>query len=446
MGKVYQDTNVLEATYKRFDFIFKEFDNIIVSFSGGKDSGLLLQLTYQYMKDNNINKRLIIYHQDNESQFQMTTDYVTETFAKYKDIADCYWFCNTMELRTAVSNYETRWWTWDQNKKDFWVRDMPTFPYVYNDMKFPERNGISFKDYYKFGREYHIHAKSFEQWVRDAYGGKTVSLVGLRADESLHRYSAIVNKVHDYKGIKWITEEVKNVWSASPIYDWTTEDVWIGHAKFKFTYNTLYDLFYKAGVSIHDMRVASPYNDDAVASLNMYRILDPKTWNKVCSRVSGCSCAVLYGNTSAMGYKSASLPKGHTWKSYCKFLLATLPEDVRKGYISKFVNSIRFWRKVGGGLSDNVVKDLESHGYKIGTNGYSPYCKKPTYRIVFKQQTPDNTDDIKSCSPADLPSYKRFCIAILKNDHLCLYLGYGLTPDQAKIVKFLNKHVSEIKK
>ena len=35
---------VFEAAKKRIEFIFSEFDNVYVSFSGGKDSGVLLNL------------------------------------------------------------------------------------------------------------------------------------------------------------------------------------------------------------------------------------------------------------------------------------------------------------------------------------------------------------------------------------------------------------------
>ena len=42
MERRYLDINVYEALQQRFDFIFREFDNIYVSFSGGKDSGLLI--------------------------------------------------------------------------------------------------------------------------------------------------------------------------------------------------------------------------------------------------------------------------------------------------------------------------------------------------------------------------------------------------------------------
>ena len=40
--------NVYEAAQKRLRFIFDHFDNICVSFSGGKDSGVLLSLTLDY--------------------------------------------------------------------------------------------------------------------------------------------------------------------------------------------------------------------------------------------------------------------------------------------------------------------------------------------------------------------------------------------------------------
>ena len=36
--------NVYELAQERLDIIFKQFDNICVSFSGGKDSGVLLNL------------------------------------------------------------------------------------------------------------------------------------------------------------------------------------------------------------------------------------------------------------------------------------------------------------------------------------------------------------------------------------------------------------------
>ena len=46
MGKKYVDKNVYEAAIERIEFLFKEFDHILISFSGGKDSGVCLNLCY----------------------------------------------------------------------------------------------------------------------------------------------------------------------------------------------------------------------------------------------------------------------------------------------------------------------------------------------------------------------------------------------------------------
>ena len=115
--------------------------------------------------------------------------------------------------------------------------------------------------------------RAFGMWYRDNHPGKTIVLLGLRAQESLHRYSAIVNKRHTYGGKQWITQDAKNLYSASPIYDWETEDVWAAFGKYGFPYNKLYDLYYKAGVKLEDMRVASPFHDWARTSLNLYRVI-----------------------------------------------------------------------------------------------------------------------------------------------------------------------------
>ena len=50
MKRKYLSENVYEALQKRLYFLFEEFDNILVSFSGGKDSGLLLNLVMDFQK------------------------------------------------------------------------------------------------------------------------------------------------------------------------------------------------------------------------------------------------------------------------------------------------------------------------------------------------------------------------------------------------------------
>jgi len=71
--KKYKDINVYEATQKRLEFIFNEFDYIYLSFSGGKDSALLLNLVIDFMKRNNITKKIGLFHRDMEAQYSLTS-------------------------------------------------------------------------------------------------------------------------------------------------------------------------------------------------------------------------------------------------------------------------------------------------------------------------------------------------------------------------------------
>lgn len=124
-----------------------------------------------------------------------------------------------------------------------------------------------------------------------------------------------------------------------------------------------------------------------------------------------------------MGYRDVKLPEGHTWQSYTRFLLDTLPEKLRANYMKKFQTSMDFWHNTGGGLSEETIRELTEHGYKIERNGVSNYTLDKKSRIVFKQEIPDHTDDIRSTK--DIPSWKRMCYCILKNDHLCRFMGFG---------------------
>ena len=192
------------------------------------------------------------------------------------------------------------------------------------------------------------------------------------------------------------------------------------------------------------MRVASPFIEWAGASLNLYRIIEPETWSKVVGRVNGANFGAIYGATKAMGYKEVTLPAGHTWKSYTMFLLSTLPENIRENYLEKFKTSAEFWANTGGGFSEDVIKEIEECGYKIRRNGISNYSKDGKQRIVFEQDIPDNTDDVKST--IDIPSWKRMCYCILKNDYLCRFMGFGPTKQQAaKIKEIKNKYAALIR-
>lgn len=438
MKREYLSKNVFEALQERFHFLFNEFDNIFISFSGGKDSGLLLNLLLAFRKKYYPNKTIGVFHQDFEAQYSVTTEYIEKTFSQLEkeENVELYWVCLPMATRTALSSYEMYWYPWDDTKEEIWVRPMPKHPYVIH----LENNPIT-TYHYKMHQE--DLAKQFGRWYRLSHKNKkTVCLLGMRSDESLQRYSGILNKKYGYKDTCWISNQFKDVWCASPLYDWSTGDVWHANYSFGYEYNRLYDLYYMAGLKPDQMRVASPFNDYAKDSLNLYRVIDPKIWVKLVGRVQGANFTAIYARTKAMGYKNLTLPEGHTWESYTHFLLSTLPPRLRNNYIQKFKSSIRFWHNVGGGLEEDTIKELEDHGYAIARNGVSNYTLMKRSRIIFLGKIPDNTDDIKTSK--DIPSWKRMCFCILKNDHICRFMGFGITREQQKNINFLKEKYSKV--
>lgn len=439
MIKKYLDMNVYDALQERLRFIFEEFDNIYVSFSGGKDSGLLLNLVLDFKRKYYPNRKIGVFHQDFEAQYSVTSEYVRKVFEELEKKEELYWVCLPMKTRTALSNYEMYWYPWDDKKRDNWVREMPKYNYVIN----LENNPITT---YKYKMNQEDLAKQFGRWYRDAHKGKsTICLLGMRAEESLKRYNGFVNRKHGYKKKCWITQQFKNVWCGSPLYDWSLSDIWHAHFKFGYEYNKLYDLYYMAGLKPNQMRVASPFNDYAKDSLNLYRIIDPETWVRLIGRVRGVNFGSIYGRTKALGYSNITLPSGYTWKSFTLFLLDTLPPKIRNNYIKKFKTSIDFWHNIGGGLEENVIKELIAKGYNIKLNGVSNYTLAKNTRVIFIGKLPDHTDDIKSSK--DIPSWKRMCYCIIKNDHICRFMGFSITRDQKKKIEMIKekyKHMEEL--
>ena len=328
------------------------------------------------------------------------------------------------------------WYPWDDKKQDLWIRERPQHDYVIT----LENNPITT---YTYKMHQENLAKQFGRWYKIAHEDTaTICLLGIRAEESLQRYNGFVNKKYGYKNNCYISQQFKNVWVASPLYDWKTSDVWHAIAENGYDYNRLYDMFYYAGVSPATMRVASPFNDYAKESLNLYRVIEPETWVKLLGRVRGVNFGNIYGRSKALGYRNITLPEGHTWESYTKFLLSTLPTRIRNNYVKKFNTSMHFWHHVGGGLVEKTIRELVERGYRIRRNGVSNYTLLKESRIIFLDKIPDHTDDIKSSK--DIPSWKRMCYCILKNDHICRYMGFGLTREQQKMIATIKEKYKKL--
>lgn len=407
--------NVYELTQERLKMIFEEFDNIYISFSGGKDSGVLLNLCIDYIRQNSLKRKIGIFHMDYEVQYSMTIDYVNRVLETNRDILDVYRICVPFRVTTCTSMYQSYWRPWDEQKKEAWVREMPKDAMKVDKFPFYNRKMWDYDFQIEFSRWLHLQKAA----------RRTCCLVGIRTQESYNRWRTIYRGVKkQYKNCMWSTEIDENVYNLYPLYDWKTEDIWVANGKFGWDYNKLYDLYYQAGVSLDRQRVASPFISEAIESLALYKVIDPDTWGKMIGRVNGIGFAGLYGNTHAAGRKSIRLPEGYTWKSFMEFLLSTLTEHTRNRYLAKLKTSIRFWKEKGGVLSDEVIQKLKDRNIPIQIGDSS------NYKTEKKPVRMDYLDDIDIEEFREIPSYKRMCICILRNDHTCKYMGFALTKEE----------------
>ena len=105
------------------------------------------------------------------------------------------------------------------------------------------------------------------------------------------------------------------------------------------------------------------------------------------------------------------------------FLLSTLPQDISDNYRRKLAVSIDFWRSRGGCLEDDTIQKLRDAGIQLEVVSSSYRTRKKAVKMEYM-------DDMDIAEFKDLPTFKRICICILKNDHTCRYMGFSPTKEE----------------
>jgi predicted phosphoadenosine phosphosulfate sulfurtransferase len=378
MPKHYLTKTVIEAAKERIEFTFDNFNKIYLSFSGGKDSTVMLHLVMEEAIKRN--RKIGLLFIDLEGQYKLTIDHVKKCYELYSDYIIPFWICLPIHLRNAVSVFETHWKCWDKEVEKSWIRELP-------------KNSITDFNYFPFfhdGMEFEEFVPEFGKWFSE--GENCACFVGIRADESLNRFRTISSKSKKMFQEKQFTTLVcENVFNVYPIYDWKTSDLWIYQGKKKeLPYNKLYDLMHLAGLTINQMRICQPYGDDQRRGLWLFHLIEPETWAKVVARVNGANSGALYVNESGnvTGYRKISKPPKHTWQSFANLLINSMPEKTKLHYQNKVSVFVKWWIE---------------RGYENGI--------------------PDE-GDYKLEADKKIPSWRRICKSLLRNDYWCKGLSF----------------------
>lgn len=398
MAKKYLDKNVYEMSKKRIREMIEKFDDFYVSFSGGKDSGVLLNLVIEIAKEMNRLPVKAVFS-DLEVIFEQTKDYVLEMFDKPE--VQGYWLCLEELDENGSSIFERYFKIWDKTKKDKWIHQPPKRDYVITDDNCPPK----LKKYLQPNKLDYWSIEHFGEYLCDELNLKTIcNFIGMRGSESYGRYMCIRVEKNRTK-INNYTYKTKSsgdrTYISLPIYDWEYSDIWHYYAINDISYNTIYDKMYKLGLTFPKMRTCSALGEEQKKTLYYWKIFEPDTFEKMLKRVEGVNFGSIYNHTNINRGKIKK-PSNITWKEYLDILMAEIPENVRKNFQEKFDITFRYHHlmyEIKEGLNpDFYILDSRKEEKEMIKKGYPS-----KYFIV----------------------YEDFCNAIIKRDFVFKKYGFG---------------------
>lgn len=374
--KQHVDKTTRELTLERFDYLYDRFDTVSVSFSGGKDSTAVLNCAIEVATE----KRRLPVHVftfDEEAIPPETVEYMERV--RQRDDVNFRWFCVPIQHRNACSNKQPYWYCWAPEDKKIWCRDLPKN--AITEIPGGKRGGIP----------------DYINWLFTERSGTVANCMGIRTQESMTRYGHIATKKGDRAFIMPGKSPVKHIQNCYPIYDWTTEDVWLAPDRLGWDYNHAYDVMSKAGVALSLQRCSPPFGEQPIRRLWTYKQCWPELWAKMTQRVHGAATAARYANTElyACGVSNNDLPEGMTWRELTMNALSKLTPESRQEAASAIATCINMHKKRSNNrlMPDDEPDPLSGFCWKtlyiaakVGGNKFGRQSQKMTNKALQERK------------------------------------------------------------
>jgi len=269
------DVNIWDAAQQRMRYIYENFDEVVVSWSGGKDSSCCLELARMAAKEQG-KLPVKVFFLDEECVYPETIDICNRHRADPE--IEFYWVCVPSIYRNACSEIEPDFIPYEPGKEHLWVQQPPA------DAIWPSGHGMT---------DWRIPPSIpkraiMEMWKETAKVQNVCMITGLRTRESFVRYAGIMSSG------SFLTAPDHGFVHARPIYDWTERDVWWAIANQGWDYNKAYEKLWRAGGNVVNTRVAPLFHAEAAMHLRKVMLYWPDWWTKIRARIRGVHSMAIY--------------------------------------------------------------------------------------------------------------------------------------------------------
>lgn len=271
--------NVLDAARARIKNLFSNGCKVYLSFSCGKDSACLAQLTYDLIIEGEIDrKQLQVLFIDEEGLYPSMVDSAMYWRKKFMSVGVPFlWFCLPFKQVCVINHLAASesWITWEPGKEDVWMREPPPFAIMQSPyLRYPgEMNYQTFCEY------------AFADGI---------CMIGLRTSESLTRNQMIARLKKKHVNGKFY-----------PIYDWTDRDVWLYIKERDIPFPDIYLRLFEAGVKRNQLRLCCFFGDMSTQGLRWVAETDPQLWERIQRREPNAYLVLLYWDSEMFRRSSA---------------------------------------------------------------------------------------------------------------------------------------------
>lgn len=297
------DINVLEAARQRIINAFSNGIKVYMSFSGGKDSIVLADITYKLIKEGLIDPSLLtVQFIDEEGMYDDVIEIVMAWRKKFILAgAKFEWYCVEVKHFSCFNmlTEDETFICWDRYEEDNWIRKPPPFAIRSHPLL-----DARMENYQTF----------LPRTTRDG-----IIMIGTRAAESVQRLINMSDRKMNQLGDRKFV----------PIYDWKDHDIWLYLYQNHVDIPVSYVQMWQVGVPKNQLRISQFFSIDTAKCLVKMAEFKPDLMTRIIKREPNAYLASLYFDSEMFRRSSGNrrkIEKNEEKKDYKKLTIQLLSD------------------------------------------------------------------------------------------------------------------------